>query len=56
MRKGPLGERRPPNLIGATLRVARISVGDRPDDRQNDERRSAAADLERLEARRAPRS
>jgi hypothetical protein len=33
MPKGPRGEKRPADVVGAAVRVARISVGDEPDDR-----------------------
>lgn len=48
MPKGPRGEQRPADMIGAAVRVARISVGDEPDDQQDDKARSAAAELGRL--------
>ena len=35
MPKGPRGEKRPSDAVGAAVRVARISVGDEPDDRQS---------------------
>ena len=34
-KKGPRGEKRPADVVGAAVRVARISVGDEPDDRQD---------------------
>jgi hypothetical protein len=30
--QGPRGEKRPADVIGAAIKVARISVGDEPDD------------------------
>jgi hypothetical protein len=44
-----MGEKRPSDAVGAAVRVARISVGDEPDDRQ-DERPapSPAAQLGKL--------
>lgn len=35
-------------MVGAAVRVARISVGDEPDDREIEKARSAAAELGRL--------
>ena len=37
MPKGPRGEKRPADAVGAAVRVARISVGDEPDDRQDEQ-------------------
>ena len=48
MTKGPRGEKRPADVVGAAVRVARISVGDEPDDREPEKARSAAAELGRL--------
>jgi hypothetical protein len=46
MPKGPRGEKRPADVIGAAVRVARISVGEEEDDR--DTPTSAAAELGKL--------
>jgi len=46
--KGPEGQKRPADVVGAAIRVARISVGDIADDRESDKPRSAAAELGRL--------
>ncbi len=35
MPKGPRGEKRPADVVGTAVRVARISVGDEPDDRKD---------------------
>jgi len=48
MPKGPRGEKRPTDVVGAAVRVAQISVGDIEDDRDSDKARSAAAELGRL--------
>ena len=32
MPKGPRGEKRPADVVGAAIKVARISVGDEPED------------------------
>jgi hypothetical protein len=48
MPKGPCGEKRPADVVGAAIKVARISVGDIADDRESDTARSAAAELGRL--------
>ena len=48
MPKGPRGERRPADMVGAAIKVARISVGDIEDDRESDKARSPAAELGRL--------
>lgn len=48
MPKGPRGERRSADVVGAAVKVARISVGDIADDRELDKPRSAAAELGQL--------
>ena len=48
MPKGPRGERRPADAVGAAVRVARISVGDEPDDRQDVPDPSPAQQLGKL--------
>jgi len=45
MPKGPRGERRPGDVIGAAIKVAKIATGEIEDD--VDESRSAAAELGR---------
>jgi hypothetical protein len=46
----PRAERRPADVVGAAVKIARISVGDLEDDRDSDKARSAAAKLGRLGA------
>lgn len=46
MPKGPRGEKRPADVIGNAVKVARISVGEEQDERQ--EAASAAAHLGKL--------
>jgi hypothetical protein len=48
MPKGPQGQKRPADVVGAAVKIARISVGDIEDDRDSDKARSAAAELGRL--------
>lgn len=48
MLKGPRGEKRPADVVGAAVRVARISVGDEPDDRQDTPAPSPASQLGKL--------
>ena len=48
MPKGPRGEKRPADVIGAAVKVARISVGDEPDDRQDIPAPSPAQQLGKL--------
>jgi hypothetical protein len=48
MPKGPRGEKRPADVVGAAIRVARISVGDEPDDREEAPALSPAAQLGKL--------
>ena len=43
MPKGPSGERRPADVIGAAVMVARISVGDEEEQPNSDDRRRRAA-------------
>jgi hypothetical protein len=47
MPKGPQGQKRPADVVGGAIRVARISVGDEPDDRE-EAPASAAAQLGKL--------
>jgi hypothetical protein len=35
MPKGPRGEKRPANVIGAAVKVMRIATGEEPDDRED---------------------
>jgi len=46
--KGPRGERRPADVIGAAVKVARISIGEEEDERESEAPRSAAAELGKL--------
>lgn len=46
MPKGPRGEKRPADVIGAAVKVMRIATGDEPDDREATA--SAAAQLGKL--------
>lgn len=48
MRKGPRGEKRPADAVGNAVRVARISVGDEPDDRESAPAPSPAQQLGKL--------
>ncbi len=48
MPRGPKGEKRPADVVGAAVRVARISVGDEPDDRQDAPAPSPAQQLGKL--------
>jgi hypothetical protein len=48
MPRGPRGERRPADVVGAAVRVARISVGDQPDDREDQPAPTPAQQLGRL--------
>lgn len=45
MPKGPRGEKRPGDVIGAAVKVARIAVGDEEDDRTDDGKDPAAKAL-----------
>jgi hypothetical protein len=46
MPKGPRGEKRPADVIGNAVKIARIATGEEPDDR--DPTASAAAQLGKL--------
>ena len=46
MPKGPRGEKRPADVIGNAVKIARIAIGEEPDDR--DPAASAAATLGKL--------
>jgi general stress protein YciG len=48
MPKGPQGQKRPADVVGAAIAVARISVGDQEDDPEPEKAQSAAAELGRL--------
>lgn len=48
MPKGPRGERRPADVVGNAIKVARISVGDEPDDREDAPVLSPAQQLGKL--------
>jgi hypothetical protein len=48
MPKRPRGERRTADVIGAAIKVARISVGDIEKDREPEKASSAAAELGKL--------
>ena len=48
MPKGPQGEKRPADVVGAAVKIARISIGDIEDDHESAKARSAAAELGRL--------
>jgi hypothetical protein len=48
MPRGPRGEKRPADAVGTAVRVARISVGDEPDDRQDVPPPSPASQLGKL--------
>ena len=48
MPNGPRGEKRPADVVGADIRVARISVGDEPDDREDQPAPSPAQQLGKL--------
>lgn len=48
MPKGPRGEKRPADMIGAAIRVARISIGEEEDERQETPPPSPAAQLGKL--------
>lgn len=47
MPKGPRGEKRPADVIGAAIRVARIATGEEPDDIPDDGKDKAAQALGR---------
>jgi hypothetical protein len=48
MPKGPRGEKRPADVIGAAVKVMRIATGEEPDDRGLEAPASPAARLGRL--------
>jgi hypothetical protein len=48
MPKGPQGQKRPADVVGAAVRVARIGVGEEPDDREDAPALSPAAQLGKL--------
>ena len=48
MPKGPRGERRPPDVIGMSVRVMRIATGEEPDDREDAPPPSPAQQLGKL--------
>jgi hypothetical protein len=48
MPKGPQGQKRPADVVGGAIKVARISVGDEPDDRQDAPTLSPGAQLGKL--------
>jgi hypothetical protein len=45
MPRGPKGEKRPGDVIGAAIRVARIATGEEPDQIEDDGKDSAAKAL-----------
>ena len=48
MPKGPRGEKRPTDVIGAAVKVMRIATGEEPDDRGDPPASSPAQQLGRL--------
>lgn len=48
MPRGPKGERRPADVIGAAVKVMRIATGEEPDDREDAPAPSPAAQLGKL--------
>jgi hypothetical protein len=48
MPRGPRGEKRPADVVGAAVKVARISVGDEPDDRNREASVTPAVGISRL--------
>lgn len=48
MPKGPRGEKRPADAIGAAVKVMRITTGEEPDDREDKPQASPAAQLGKL--------
>lgn len=48
MPKGPRGEKRPADVIGAAVKVMRIATGDEPDDREATTTPSPAQQLGKL--------
>jgi hypothetical protein len=47
MPKGPKGEKRPGNVIGAAIKVAKIATDEIEDDKNEDGKNKAAAELGR---------
>ncbi len=47
MPKGPKGEKRPANVIGAAVKVIKIATGDIEEDTDNDGKDKAAVELGR---------
>ena len=48
MPKGPRGEKRPTDVIGAAVKIMRIATGEEPDDREDAPALSPAAQLGKL--------
>jgi catalase (peroxidase I) len=48
MPKGPNGENRPADVIGAAVKVMKIATGEEADDREDDSLLTAAAQLGKL--------
>lgn len=48
MPRGPRGEKRPADVIGAAVRVMKIATGEEPDDREMERPASPAAQLGKL--------
>ena len=48
MPKGPRGEERPADVIGAAVKIMRIATGEEPDDREDAPALSPAAQLGKL--------
>ena len=48
MPKGPRGEKRPADVVGAAVKVMRIATGEEPDDREDAPALSPAAQLGKL--------
>lgn len=48
MPRGPRGERRPADVIGAAVKVVRIATGEEPDDREDAPAPSPAQQLGKL--------
>jgi hypothetical protein len=48
MPKGPRGEKRPADVIGAAVKIMRIATGEEPDDRDDAPALSPAAQLGKL--------
>lgn len=45
MPRGPRGEKRPPDVIGAAVKVMRIATGEETEELETDRAKSAAAEL-----------